>query len=262
VTRELLARDEALIDVLIDDKGLSRGTIVLLPSSQRDSLDFTDVAQGLADQGFRVLRPQPRGMGRSSAPLAGLTLQTLAADVAHVIKQLGGGRGIVAGHAYGHYVARVTDLHHPESVRGVVLLAAAAREPLAELSKSLDIAADNTRPEAERLMHLRQAFFAPGNDASVWLEGWHPQWCALYRLAAASPPKDQWWPTANAPILDVQGAQDPWRPRSTKFELQEKLGDKVSICVIDGASHALVPEQPSAVIAAITEWVRSLPDER
>ena len=137
MTRELLARDDARIDVLIDDKGLSRGTIVLLPSSQRDSLDFTDVAQGLADQGFRVLRPQPRGMGRSSAPVAGLTLHTLAADVAQVIKQLGGGRAIVAGHAYGHYVARVTDLHHPESVRGVVLLAASAREPLAELSTCL-----------------------------------------------------------------------------------------------------------------------------
>jgi len=262
VTRELLPHGDALIDVLIDDKGLSRGTIVLLPSSQRDSLDFTDVAQGLADQGFRVLRPQPRGMGRSSAPLAGLTLQTLAADVAHVIKQLGGGRGIVAGHAFGHYVARVTDLQHPDNVRGVVLLAAAAREPLAELSTSLDIAADNTRPEAERLMHLRQAFFAPGNDASVWLEGWHPQWCARYRMAAVSLPKAQWWETTHSSILEVQGEHDPWRPPASRLELQEKLGDKVSICVIDGASHALVPEQPSAVIAAITEWARSLPDER
>jgi pimeloyl-ACP methyl ester carboxylesterase len=254
----LLARDDALIDVLIEDKGSRRETIVLLPSSQRDSLDFTDVAQGLAEQGFRVLRPQPRGMGRSSAPVAGLTLQTLAADVDHVIKQLGGGRAIVAGHAYGHYVARVTDLHHPECVRGVVLLAAAAREPLAELSTSLDIAADNTRPEAERLMHLNRAFFAPGNDASVWLEGWYPQWRALYRLAAASPPKAHWWETTHSPILEVQGAQDPWRPPASRAELQDKLGDTVSLCVIDDASHALIPEQPAAVIAAIVDWARGL----
>jgi len=258
VTRELLPRDDALIDVLIDDKGHSRETIVLLPSSQRDSLDFTDVAQGLADQGFRVLRPQPRGMGRSSAPLVGLTLHTLAADVAHVINHLGGGRAIVAGHAFGHYVARVTDLHHPESVRGVVLLAAAAREFPAGLSASLDIAADNTRPEAERLKHLRQAFFASGNDASVWLEGWHPQWRALYRLATASPPKARWWPTTHAPILEVQGAQDPWRPPESRAELQDQLGDQVSLCVIDDASHALIPEQPDAVTAAIVAWARGL----
>jgi pimeloyl-ACP methyl ester carboxylesterase len=258
VTRELLARDDARIDVLIDDKGRSRETIVLLPSSQRDSLDFNDVAQGLADQGFRVLRPQPRGMGHSSAPLAGLTLQTLAADVAHVIKQLGGGRAIVAGHAYGHYVARVTDLQHPANVRGVVLLAAAAREPLVELSASLDIAADNTRPEAERLKHLRQAFFAPGNDASVWLEGWYPQWRALYRLAAASPSKAHWWETTHSPILEVQGAQDPWRPPASRLELQDKLGDTVSLCLINDASHALIPEQPEQVIAAIVGWSRGL----
>ncbi len=243
---------------MIDDKGRSRETIVLLPSSQRDSLDFADVAQSLADQGFRVLRPQPRGMGSSSAPLAGMTLQTLAADVAHVIKQLGGGRAIVAGHAYGHYVARVTDLQHPANVRGVVLLGAAAREPLAELSTSLDIAADNTRPEAERLAHLRRAFFAPGSDASVWLEGWYPQWRAHYRLAAASPPKAHWWETTHSPILEVQGAQDPWRPPSSRQELQDKLGDTVSLCLIDDASHALIPEQPAAVIAAIVDWTRGL----
>jgi pimeloyl-ACP methyl ester carboxylesterase len=258
VTRELLAHGDAWIDVLIDDKGRSRESIVLLPSSQRDSLDFNDVAEGLADQGFRVLRPQPRGMGGSSAPLAGMTLQTLAADVAQVIQQLGGGRAIVAGHAYGHYVARVTDLQHPANVRGVVLLAAAAREPLAELSTSLDIAADNTRPEAERLGHLRRAFFAPGSDASVWLEGWYPQWRAIYRLAAASPPKAHWWETSHSPILEVQGAQDPWRPPASRSELQNKLGDTVSLCVIDDASHALIPEQPEQVIAAMVAWARGL----
>jgi len=243
---------------LIDDNGHSRETMVLLPSSQRDSLDFTDIAQGLADQGFRVLRPQPRGTGHSSAPFDGLTLHTLAADVAHVIKQLGGGRAIVAGHAYGHYVARVTDLQHPVNVRGVVLIAAAAREPLAELSTSLDIAADNTRPEAERLAHLRRAFFAPSSDASVWLEGWYPQWRALYRLAAASPPKARWWETTHSPILEVQGAQDPWRPPASRAELQDKLGDTVSLCLINDASHALIPEQPAAVTAAIVNWARKL----
>ncbi len=260
--RELLTHGDALIDVVIDDAGGSRETLVLLPSSQRDSMDFTDVAERFADLGFRVLRPQPRGMGRSSPPPADMTLHTLAADVACVINQLGGGKAIIAGHAFGHYVARVTDLDHPASVRGVVMLAAAARELPAGLSASLDIAADNDRSEIERLMHLQKAFFAPGNDASLWLNGWYPQWRKPYRQAAVTPPKDQWWPMSNAPILDLQGAQDPWRPRATEFELQDKLGDKVSICVIDGASHALLPEQPGAVIAAITEWVGSLPGER
>jgi pimeloyl-ACP methyl ester carboxylesterase len=58
--------------------------------------------------------------------------------------------------------------------------------------------------------------------------------------------------------LEVQGAQDPWRPPASRAELQDKLGDTVSLCVIDDASHALIPEQPAAVIAAIVAWARGL----
>ncbi len=256
--RELLRRDDALIDLLIDDAGQSRDSIVLLPSSQRDSLDFSELAKLLASQGFRVLRPQPRGMARSSPPPEGMTLHTLAADVAHVIAHRAGGQAIVAGHAFGHYVARMTDLDHPGCVRGVVLLAAAARVFPAGLSEALDAAADPGRSTSERLAHLQQAFFAPGHDASVWLHGWYPQWRAAYRLAAAVPAKDFWWATSNAPILDLQAAQDPWRPRASAEELQARLGSKVSLHVIEGASHALVPEQPEAVAAAIYDWAQGL----
>ena len=256
--RVLLNRGDAMLDVLINDAGSSRGTLVLLPSSQRDSLDFTPLADALAAQGFRVLRPQPRGMGRSSAPPADMTLHLLADDVAHVIDQLGAGRAIVAGHALGHYVARMTDLDHPDRVQGVVMLAAAARVFPPGLTAALDAAADMARPAAERLAHLQHAFFAPGNDASVWLDGWYPQWCAAYRRAGALPSKDAWWPRAHAPILDLQGAQDPWRPRDSASEVRDALGDSVSICVIEGASHALVPEQPAAVSAAISAWAQGL----
>jgi len=257
--RVLLHRGDALIDVVVNDAGSSRRTLVLLPSSQRDSLDFTPLADALATQGFRVLRPQPRGMGRSSAPAPDMTLHTLAHDVAHVIDQLGGGRAMVAGHAFGHYVARMTDLDHPERVQGVVMLAAAARVFPPGLTAALDAAADPAHPDGERLTHLQHAFFAPGNDASAWLQGWYPQWRDAYRRAGALPPKDHWWPRANAPILDLQGAQDPWRPRASASEVRDALGDSVSICVIEGASHALVAEQPAAVSAAITGWAQGLP---
>ncbi len=255
--RRRLHIGEEPIDVFVDGD-TAAPSIVLLPSSQRDSADFDDFAQRLAAQGFLVLRPQPRGMGRSSAPPQNMTLHTLAADVAHTIKALGGGRAIVAGHAFGHYVARVTDLDHPQLVRGVIVLAGAARNMPPSLPAALDIAADVTRPEAERLASLQRAFFAPGNDATAWLTGWHPHLRDCYRRAAEVPPKSTWWPVTHAPVLDLQAADDPWRPHDTAQELQAVLGDRVTVRTIAGASHALIPEQPAAVVAAIVAWARDV----
>lgn len=255
-SRELLIEDTiegaVQIDVLTDGDGPA---VVMLPSSQRDSFDFDDVAARIASAGFKVLRPQPRGMGRSRGPMEGLDLAVLARDVALSIERLGDRRAVVVGHAFGHFVARVTDLRNPELVRGVVVLGGAAREFPAGMTESLAIASDLTRPVAERIEHLRIAFFAPGNDASSWLNGWHPELRDVYSRAATNPPKDAWWPVSHAPLLDLQGAADPWRPEWTRHELKEQLGAKVTVRVIDNASHAMIPEQPAAVADAIVEWL-------
>jgi pimeloyl-ACP methyl ester carboxylesterase len=260
-SRELLVDAGVRLDVLIDapdDPAL--GSLVLLPSSMRDSLDCDHFAGLLARAGFRVLRPQPRGMARSQGPMQGLDLNVLAHDVCHVIDKLGHGRAIVAGHAYGHFIARVAALNHPAQVRGVALLAAAARVFPPGLADALDVAADANQPEALRLARLHHAFFAPGNDARVWLEGWHAQWREAYRRAAAQPPKDTWWPVSDVPLLDLQAAEDPWRPEATRLELKDAVGDRVTVRVIANASHALLPEQPEAVANAIAEWAGPLAD--
>jgi pimeloyl-ACP methyl ester carboxylesterase len=255
-SRVLLHNGAAQIDVIVEGEG---DAIVLLPSSQRGSEDFDEVARRIAAAGHRVLRPQPRGIGASNGALEGLTLHALAADVAVTIRELGGGRAIVVGHAYGHYVARVTDLDYPQLVRGVVMAASASAGADPSLPKSLDIAADAARPEAERLQHLQRAFFAPGSDARAWLDGWHPELAPAYRRAAKVPERRVWWPVSHAPVLDLQAADDPWRPASSRGEVKDAMGDKASVVVIPGASHALFPEQPAAVAKAIVEWAAELP---
>ncbi|HSV46419.1 MAG TPA: alpha/beta hydrolase [Ramlibacter sp.] len=253
--RELLDLGTACIDVIVEGEGAA---IVLLPSSLRDSEDFDALAASIADSGFRVLRPQPRGMGRSSAPPPGMTLDTLASDVAGVVARLSDGPAVLVGHAYGHWVARVTDLRHPRHVRGVVALGAAARQFPPGMADALAVASDPARGEDERLQALRLCMFAPGNDPRAWLSGWHPQWRAAYRAAAQQPPKDLWFGQTQAPILDLQGAQDAWRPPATRSELKDLLGSRVTVQVIPDAGHALVPEQPQAVAQAIIGWVRAL----
>lgn len=244
------------IETIVEGRGPA---VVLLPSLARDSEDYDAVAEMLATRGLRVLRPQPRGLGKSSGPLDRITLHDFARDVAEVIRQLGGGRAVVVGHAYGNWVARMTAVDHPALVRGVVIAAAASKQYDADLRAEIDKAADPALSEAIRLAALRKAFFAPAGDPRVWLTGWHPQIREAQRAAAAAVPLEQWWPGGVAPLLDLQAGQDPFRTEATRQEMQHEFGDRVTIVVIPNASHALFPEQPHAVAAAIADWIARLP---
>lgn len=254
--RALLTDGAVRIDVIVEGRGPA---VVLLPSSQRDSEDFDGLAERLAAFGFKVLRPQPRGMGASAGPMNDLTLHVLAGDVATTVRQLGGGRAVLVGHAYGHFVARVADLDHPGLVRGVVVAGGAARTFPPGVARSLAVASDPAQSRDARLRGLREGFFAPGNDPTPWLEGWHPALREVYSRAGRMPAKEVWWPVSNAPILDLQGAEDPWRPPATRNELKDVLGDKVQVKIVPRASHALIPEQPAAVAQAIADWIGTLP---
>jgi len=60
-------------------------------------------------------------------------------------------------------------------------------------------------------------------------------------------------------LLDLQAALDPFKPRETMNELRDEFGGRVTIAVIPDASHALIPEQPAAVVETIVAWIRKLP---
>lgn len=243
------------IEIEVIDEGAGP-LLVMLPSSSRDSEDFDPVAAAFAAAGLRVLRPLPRGMGRSRGKLEGLTLHDYAADVAAVIAHAGE-PAVVLGHAFGQWVARTLATDHPSLVRGLILAAAAAQSPPPHLREALSCCADPARPEAERLAALQVAFFAPGHDPRSWLEGWHPEAGRSQRAASAATPQAEWWHGGSAPILDLQAAQDPWRPRATTNQLRDQLGDaRVCVVTVPNASHALLPEQPEAVVHAVLGWMR------
>jgi pimeloyl-ACP methyl ester carboxylesterase len=255
-TRVLVRYAGIVIETIVEGQGPA---VVLLPSLARDSEDYDAVAGALAGNGLRVLRPQPRGIGRSSGPLERITLHDLARDVAEVIRQLGGGRAVVVGHAYGNWVARMTAVDHPALVRGVAIAAAASKQYDPSLRAEIDKAGDASLPEAVRLAALRKAFFAEASDPKVWLTGWHPAVREAQRAAAAAVPQEQWWSGGVAPLLDLQAGQDPFRTEATRREIKDQFGDRVTVVVIPNASHALFPEHPQAVAAALTEWITRLP---
>ncbi|MEK6592379.1 MAG: alpha/beta hydrolase [Pseudomonadota bacterium] len=234
--------------------------IVMIPSLGRGAADFDDIASRIAAAGSRVLCPQPRGLGASNGPLKNITLHDYASDVAAVIKADGGGPTVVAGHAFGNFVARTTAADYPDLVKAVVLLAATHTWPLApELRDSINKSHMMHLPEDVRLKHLRHVFFAPGNDARVWLDGWDEDVMHAERDATEATPKTEWWTAGKAPVLDVLALNDPLSPpHSTSCYRDEWGAARVEIIGIPNAAHALLPEQPAAVAAAIISYMKRL----
>lgn len=239
--------------------------IVLLPSLGRAPSDFDTIAGALAADGFLVVRPWPRGMGESRGPLEGLTLDELAEDVLAVIRAATPHPPIVAGHAFGNFVARRLAALHPGAVRGVALLAASAGKtesgeaPIApDLMASIYASSDLALPDAERLLHLRKAFFAPGNRAEVWLGGWYPEAKRAQGQAYAQSRVDDYFAAGGVPLLDLQAEHDTIAPRRFATMLSRALGEQVTVRLVPRAGHALLPEQPMAVHRALRDWARQL----
>jgi pimeloyl-ACP methyl ester carboxylesterase len=255
--REFVRYDDVAIDVIVDGQGTQ--TVVLLPSLARDSEDYDAVADGLAKAGFRVLRPQPRGIGKSTGPLTGISLHDFARDIAETVKALGSGRAVIVGHAYGNWVARMTAVDYPQLVRGVVIAAAAAKQYDPKLTAAINVAGDPSKPEADRIKALQFAFFAPGSDPKGWLHGWHPEVRDKQRAAVAAVKQSDWWSGGTAPLLDLQAANDPFKPADRRNEMKDEFGSRVTIALIPNASHALIPEQPQAVVEALSAWIKTLP---
>lgn len=255
--------DDIRIEVAAEGRG---PLIVMLPSRGRGAEDFEAVADELVKAGFRVLRPQPRGAALSRGPMQNLTLHDLAQDVAAVIRNAGdGGPAVIVGHAFGSWVARMTAVDHPDLVRGVVMVAAAAKAYPAgfpgakELSEAVRRSGDVALPPNERLKYLRLAFFAPNSDAKSWLQGWHPLADEVQLAAGRATPQSEWWAGGAVPLLDLQGELDPFKPRAMSNEMRDEFGDRASVVVIPDASHALIPERPQAVADAIVAWIKKLP---
>jgi len=254
--RELVALGNVVIDLIAEGAG---PPVVLLPSRGRGSEDFDAIAEGIAKAGFRVLRPQPRGAGRSTGPTDRLRMQDLARDVALVIERENNGPAVIVGHAFGNWVARMVATDHKHLVRGVALMAAAAKSFPVSLRADVQQSADETLPRAVRLAALRRAFFHSDHDPSVWLSGWAPEANRLQGIASAATGQAEYWQAGGVPILDIVPESDPFKPKDKWFESREEFGSRVTVTVVPRASHALVPEQPRLVVDVIVAWIRQLP---
>jgi pimeloyl-ACP methyl ester carboxylesterase len=244
----------ALLQVTVRGAG---ETVVMLPSLGRSVQDFDMLSERLITNGFRVVLPEPRGIGQSFGPTDNLTLHDLAGDIATVIEAVSDEPVTLIGHALGNRLARVVATDHPQLVKGVVLIAAGGLQPIRpEIRKALENCFNDGLPRDQRLAAIKLAFFAEGNDPKVWETGWYKDVARYQSAANAATPVKDWWAGGKARILILQGAEDTVATRENSQQLSREYGDRVTVIEIPKAGHALLPEQPELIARAVLDFLR------
>jgi pimeloyl-ACP methyl ester carboxylesterase len=229
--------------------------VVFVASLGRPGSDLDVLAEAAAGAGWAAITVDLHGIGSSPELPEGSDLHDIAADVADVL--VGGPPAVVVGHAFGNRVARCLAADRPGLVSGLVLLGCGGRVPGdAEARSALRRCFDATLDPAEHRRAVATAFFATDGDASVWMDGWWAGAAERQEAALAVTSVDDWWlPPDPVRVLAVVGADDRISPPANAASLVESLGGRGELLVVPGAGHALVPERPAEVAAALVGFL-------
>ncbi len=237
----------------------------MLPSLGRPASDFNELAVLLNGAGYRTIGVDFAGVGESTGKgiTAKPSLHDYAKDVSSVVTAVtgeGGGRVHLIGHAFGNRVARTFASDYGALTGSVTLLAAGGYiEIPKELKRSILFCSLQFLPDSFREKKLRLAFFAPESTIpGYWLDGWYFTAGLPESRAALNTPLDEWWGGGTAPILLLQGDSDVLAPPANAEKMKEEFGDRVTVVMIPGAGHAMLPEQPDAIGAAVISFLKGV----
>ncbi|MBW2268977.1 MAG: alpha/beta fold hydrolase [Deltaproteobacteria bacterium] len=257
--RRAVVSGGAEIEYFVSGRGGSF-PVALVASWGRSASDFNELVSALNRAGFATLAIQHRGVDGSTLPSLRPSLHTYAADLAAAVEAEGiGGEIAVIGHAYGNRVARTFATDFPERVAGVVLLAAGgSAPPPAEIQPAMPRALLQVWPETTRAQAIRAAFFAEGNPVpEYWMSGWYPLAGIAQGRASAATPYEEWGAGGSARMLILEPRDDALA-RGAGERLRARFPSRVELEIIEGAGHALLPEQPAALSRAVLPFLVSL----
>ncbi|NIJ40759.1 pimeloyl-ACP methyl ester carboxylesterase [Parvibaculum indicum] len=234
-------------------------TVVMLASLGRPGSDFDDLAERLALKGYRVILPEPRGIGASDGPMKGQTLHDLAADVACVIETQAVARPItLLGHAFGNRLARTTAADYPALVSRVILLACGGLIEMPEESRKALIGCfDESLSPDEHIECVRKGFFADGNDPEVWREGWYPKVMLMQSSAVRATDVEDWWEAGGQPMLVMQALDDAIALPANAQDIKNRLGERITLAELPNAGHAMLPEQPEEIARIVATYLEA-----
>ena len=248
----------AKIEIFSEGKG---DVVVLLPGGSLSVDYLANLARSLDASGYRAVRINPRGAGASTGTAEGVTLHTLADDVAGVIRQLDVGPVWVTGHAFGNRVARMLVSDHPELIKGIILLAAGGKvAPTPDAQKALAMIFDARTSDADYLEAMQYMVGDPADKSlagEALKQSRAPNAGPIQRAAGMSAKLSDWWaPAGLAPFLILQGANDQAAPAQNGELLKADLGDRATLVDIPNAGHLMVVTKPDVVSEEIVKFIR------
>jgi 3-oxoadipate enol-lactonase len=248
--------------------------IVLLHAGIVDHRSWDAVAPLLLDAGYRVVRYDARGFGRSRTDDVPFSNR---ADAVAVLDALGVRRAVLVGNSRGGQVALDTAIEHPERVAAVVGVGAglggfegdATPEETAlfeemERLESLDppdvaaVADFDVRAWVDGPGQVDGRAPAAVRDAvrAMSLENDLPHRMSGQPIRLA-PPADDRLKELEAPVLAVAGDLDFSDVAQTARHLEAHAPDARAV-VLAGVAHMIGMEAPEALAALIIDFLRPL----
>jgi pimeloyl-ACP methyl ester carboxylesterase len=240
----------------------------------------------LAAAGYHAVAMDLRGYGASDKPPRGYDTPTLAADVAGVVRSLGHTQAVIVGHDWGGWIAwsmpglqpratsavAVLGMAHPLTMRrpGWQQLRAAGR--LAQFQ--LPITPERFLGDRDGVARVLNSWTADGAVDAEALDRYEramqlpfvAHTCMeYYRWAVRSLTRRDGRRFADAihgpitvPVLQVQGARDPWILPETAAASRRWAAGPARYEVIGSAGHYLPEEAPARVTSILVDWLRTV----
>lgn len=227
---QVFGNDGARVDVRVDGSG---GTAIVLIAGFPLARDIWDAQAETLARTHRTIRPDLRGMGKSSVPDGPYLMEVLAADVAAALDALGIERAAIAGHSLGGYVALAFARMFAERVSHLALVCSR-------------LAADSP----ERVVARRELADRVERDGTV------RALVDAYAPALTAPQSVRERPDVVARVREMAGRVDPkaaasmLRGMALRVGADDIAGDlDVPVAVIAGACDALIPMEEANAIA-------------
>jgi pimeloyl-ACP methyl ester carboxylesterase len=249
------------VELAVHERGSGEPVLLLLHAWGETNRIFDRLVPLLAGSA-RIVVPDQRGVGESSKPATGYSLEESAADVVGLMDALDITRCWLVGTSSGGYVAQEVALEHPERVLGMVLIGTPRdlRRPLPAgfsdfLASLRDPISSDVVDQLAIPLHeaVSEEFLATQTEAALTIPA-HVWRDVLEGLQEAVPPTDRG--AIRTPTLVLWGGADDLLPTDEGAALHAAIPGS-HLVTYEGTGHLVLVEQPGRVAQDIIDFITS-----